>query len=586
MTDPTVELGGLLGEAVAANRRGRLSTFIVDEHSPAIALFAPAHRDANVEGDWYGEHAGKWLVAASKAARHDATLAGHVRRVADFLVSVQEADGYLGTYAPARRFMRAQPPKPWSWNGEPSVRTWDVWTHAYLVLGLLQAHRALHEPRWLAAAEKIGDLCLATLQHIDITELGNHFGMSATVLMDPACELYFETGEARFLALARRVLGQAEAHAPLGLVAKACAGEDAAQIATGKAYQLVWNLVGLAKLHRATGEPALLDAVTKLWANIREHHLSLGGGPWGGVAHRSREVFNPAGAFSPQGYVETCSSLAWIQLNHELLRLSGDARFAQEIERTAYNDLLGAQAPDGEDWCYYVFPNGRRVHTTYWRCCKSSGAMAMEELPGIAFTIHAGMPSVNLLGPGRARFGDLWVEQLTRYPADDEIVLRVSAPTRLRVRIPAWATQATIEGFPVAAGQYAQIDFQSAGEVRLRVPMPVVLQRAANRNVQVSRAPDGSAVEQPVLQFDYVGMTRGPLAYATALIDGYKTEETVREPPAPRVVAASHADGIAALELAPPGRAPLRFEPYYRAGGREHGAWRIAWLSLAPQDAS
>jgi hypothetical protein len=39
------ELGGLLGEAVRASRRGRLSRFIVDETSPAIALFdagAPA----------------------------------------------------------------------------------------------------------------------------------------------------------------------------------------------------------------------------------------------------------------------------------------------------------------------------------------------------------------------------------------------------------------------------------------------------------------------------------------------------------------------------------------------------------------
>ncbi|MET0934953.1 MAG: hypothetical protein ABWX83_03130, partial [Luteibacter sp.] len=59
---------GLLGDALAANLGGRLSHFIVDEHSPAIALFAPERRAMNEEGDWYGEHAGKWLVAASRAA--------------------------------------------------------------------------------------------------------------------------------------------------------------------------------------------------------------------------------------------------------------------------------------------------------------------------------------------------------------------------------------------------------------------------------------------------------------------------------------------------------------------------------------
>src|SRR5688572_32994579 len=101
-----VELDGVLGEALAANFSGRLSHFIVDERSPAIALFAPEHRDCNHEGDWYGEHAGKWLYAASRAAHRggDSVLRKNVLRVADFLVEVQAEDGYLGTYAAQRRF--------------------------------------------------------------------------------------------------------------------------------------------------------------------------------------------------------------------------------------------------------------------------------------------------------------------------------------------------------------------------------------------------------------------------------------------------------------------------------------------------
>ena len=38
-----VTLEGLLGEALDANRRGRLSHFITGADSPAIALFSPAH---------------------------------------------------------------------------------------------------------------------------------------------------------------------------------------------------------------------------------------------------------------------------------------------------------------------------------------------------------------------------------------------------------------------------------------------------------------------------------------------------------------------------------------------------------------
>ena len=96
-TPAQVRLGGVLDNAVEANRTGRLHHFIVDEHSPAIALFAPAHVDGNEEGDWYGEHAGKWLVAAARAAARsgDLALLANVRRVADYLVSRQQPDGYL-----------------------------------------------------------------------------------------------------------------------------------------------------------------------------------------------------------------------------------------------------------------------------------------------------------------------------------------------------------------------------------------------------------------------------------------------------------------------------------------------------------
>ncbi|MEO5629621.1 MAG: beta-L-arabinofuranosidase domain-containing protein, partial [Thermomonas sp.] len=264
-----IQLRGLLGEALDVNLRGRLSHFIVDETSPAIELFSPAKRDRNLEGDWYGEHAGKWLVAAAKAAARsgDARLRMNVLRVADFLVSVQEEDGYLGTYAPERRFMRPQPPKPASWDGAPSVRTWDIWTHAYLILGLLEVQRRLGGVQYLQAACRIGDLCWRTLavDGIDITELGNHHGLSATVLMDPAVELYFATGETRYLDLAERVLAQANGNRDLALLDRALAGVDVAAIATGKAYQLSWNLVGLAKLYRATGNEAYLRAVQLAW---------------------------------------------------------------------------------------------------------------------------------------------------------------------------------------------------------------------------------------------------------------------------------------------------------------------------------
>jgi DUF1680 family protein len=604
-----VELRGLLGEALAANHRGRLAKFIVDETSPAIAIFAPAQAHANLAGDWYGEHAGKWLYAASKAATRtgDAKLLDRVGRVADYLVGLQDADGYLGNYAPERRFMRKQPPKPVTWDGAPHFRTWDIWTHSYLILGLLEARRHVGKGSYLDAAFRIGDLCLRTLTSggIDITELGNHFGMSATVLLDPALELYFATGEQRFLDLALRIVEQADRNPRLALLTQALGGVDASEVATGKAYQLLWNLVGLAKLHRATGDSAHLRAAVNLWRSIRDHHLTLGGGPWGGVGHRSREVFNPATVFSPCGYVETCSILAWIQLNRELLAITGDAAYAEEIERSAYNDLLGAQAPDGEDWCYYSFPNGRRVYTTYWRCCKSSGAMALEELSSVAYATSADGVRINLLGPSAAALrvrdvGVVSLEQRTAYPFDGEVTIRVTpereSTFKVYVRIPQWAARArvavngaSLTGDAEAGAFFAiQREWHKDDVISLSLPMRPQLHFRTQSSTQESRAPDDSPIRQEVVHFDYLAVTRGPLAYATGLIDGYKIEETLRVPSPTdpswleTLPATDRAEGPD-VRVAPLGRPALVFSPYYRAGGRRDRTWRLTWMPLAPE---
>jgi DUF1680 family protein len=604
-----VRLGGLLGKALDANHRGRLANFIRDETSPPVALFCPDCVRRNQDGDWYGEHAGKWLVAAARAANRtgDPALTGQLLRVADYLAGVQEPDGYLGTYAPERRFMCRVAPGKRTWDGAPGVRTWDIWVHSYLILGLLEVNTWFPNAKYLGAARKIGDLIWRTLSDkgINITELGNHFGLSATVLLDPAVELFRATGEARYLELARLVLTQANQRPGLELLDAALAGVDAAEISTGKAYQLSWNFVGLAKLYRETGDETYLRAVRNLWTSIRTHHLTLGGGPWGGVAHRSREVFNPAGVFSPYGYVETCSILSWIQLNRELLSLTGEAKYAEEIEKSAYNDLLGAQDPNGEDWCYYSFPNGKRVNTTYWRCCKSSGAMALEELPAVAYGLVAeNTIAVNLYGPGRATIitpqaGTVNLEQITSYPFDGTIRLTIqperAANFAVRVRIPSWADKATItvNGAAVTGaitpGSYFTLErtWRGKDEIVLQFPMTPVMRTRTNRNVQESKAPDGSPVSQEVLHYDYAAITRGPLVYATGLIDGFKVEETIRLSVEGRdlrleVIEVPAGYEGPAIRLNLGYRTPLIFQPYYEAGGRKDGAWRLTWMQTTP----
>jgi hypothetical protein len=119
----------------------------------------------------------------------------------------------------------------------------------------------------------------------------------------------------------------------------------------------------------------------------------------------------------------------------------------------------------------------------------------------------------------------------------------------------------------------------------LHLPMPPRLLRAALRNVQESRAPDGSAVAQEVLHREYVALARGPLVFATGLVDGYRTGETVLLPDANDAAVealAGDTNGEPALRLHPLRRAPIDFVPAFLADGRVDGGWRITWLALAP----
>ena len=103
----------------------------------------PAHAHANHEGDWYGEHAGKWLYAASKAAARTRRCRVARSRATRRRLSGRRAGGRrLPRHLRARAALHAQAAaEAGSWDGAPQLRTWDIWTHSYLILGLLEVHR-------------------------------------------------------------------------------------------------------------------------------------------------------------------------------------------------------------------------------------------------------------------------------------------------------------------------------------------------------------------------------------------------------------------------------------------------------------
>src|SRR5262249_8880767 len=132
--------------------------------------------------------------------------------------------------------------------------------------------------------------------------------------------------------------------------------------------------VGLCELARATGDRSLLDPVQDAWKDIVVNRLYITGSASAAEHFQNAHVLpNEPGA----NIGETCVTTTWIQLHLQLLRLTRDAAYGNELERAFYNHLAAAQHPRGDDWCYYTALEGKKPYDSGINCCHSSGPRGM-----------------------------------------------------------------------------------------------------------------------------------------------------------------------------------------------------------------
>lgn len=423
-------LGGILGERIEKCFNGRLSHFITGPGSPAVALFGKDSLGTK-SGSWRGEHVGKWLYAASLAYERtrDATLGRTLASVADHMLSLQEDDGYLGCYNPQIRF-----------TSSGSGPGWDLWINTYMMQGLTEASVALGKKEYLDAACRIADLMFNTFVTggQSIADTGHHSGMVGLGSLSPLVDLYALRREPRYRELIGKCLEEMESTPGLKLLSRTFAREDVALIGDGKIYEMLRCLTGIAKLCSLEENPSLLASCVNAWENIRNHHLTPCGGPWGGI-NVNAECFNREECFDISTVTETCSSMEWMHLTHELLKLTANGIYAEELEKTAYNALLGAGNPDGERWVYYTRLNGEVYPGDEWSCCWSSGMIAMEELPGMIFSTAGECRYVNIYSEA----SDEVLEIHTAYPSDGKVTvcLKDNYDGKIALRLPAWASE-------------------------------------------------------------------------------------------------------------------------------------------------
>jgi DUF1680 family protein len=473
LTPDAVKLtGGFLGARITANERSRL--LHVDENDMLDAF----ERRAAPHQDWQGEHVGKFLHAATLAWQNtgDPALKAKLDRVVARLLKTQEPDGYLGTYSPDHR-----------WT------SWDVWVHKYDLLGLLTYYQYTGNAAALNACRHIGDLLIRTFGPglRDINRAGEHMGMAADSVLEAVVLLYRATAEPRYLQFAHYIVANYDAPGGPAILASLEKYGSVRRVANAKAYEMLSNFNGLLELYRVTGDRRLLQDMLTAWQDVVRNRLYITG------SASSYEVFQDQ-YHLPNGMraniCETCVTVTWEQLNLQLLRLTGDPQFADQLERSIYNHLLAAQKPTGDDWAYYTPLEGTKPYDAATTCCHSSGPRGVALIPEIAVMADAdGGLAVNLYNSGVVsaplKSGPITLAIQTDYPRTGHISLKLTSVKHgarfpLRLRIPAWAVNPTLtlDGRPLPhvslrPGTYAVIDraWQRGDTLHLDMTLPARL---------------------------------------------------------------------------------------------------------------
>lgn len=494
-----VKLDGFLGDKIDTCIRHRIMAQSISD------LIEPFQKRPEAYM-WRCEFWGKWFTSAAAASQytHDAQLRTIIDKAVADLLATQTANGYIGTY-----------------KDDAHLQHWDIWGRKYVLLGLLAYYDITGDSNVLDAAMRHADFLLTEVGpgKANIVEKGHWTGMAASSVLEPMVLLYRRTGQQRYLDFSNYIIEQWASDAGPQLIRKALADvpmylmfpghldvskppvypEGYFEYGQSKAYEMMSCFEGLTELYRVTARESYRQALLKVFDNIRKNELTITGSGsdmerwFGGHFRQAQPV---------REWMETCVTVTWMKLCYQLLRLTGDPKFADEIEISSYNALAGAMKQDGTWWSHYNPLNGIRGPAPKQcemnqNCCVANGPRGMMLLPTVAVMSDATGPVVNLYSRGRAKLpltddNSVLLTLDTDYPRSDTITLLVQPekPARFTIslRIPGWCKNSSLKingkdfSVKTAPGTYARIDrsWQDNDKIELHLEMTGTVLAAPN----------------------------------------------------------------------------------------------------------
>lgn len=287
------------------------------------------------DNGWRGEYFGKMMRGACLTYRYfpDEELYEILYDTVKNLLATQDDLGRITTYTVEAEY-----------NG------WDMWTRKYVLVGCLYFHGICKDEAFKAeiitALKKHADYLLATLGEgkKSIVDTSHWWGgVNSCSILEPIVELYKITKEQKYLAFAEYILSVGGCKDG-NLIEIAEKGElYPYQYPEVKAYETMSFFEGALAYYETTGNERYLNIVQQFADAVLETDVTLIG--CSGCTH---ELFDNSALKQTEEIEgravmqETCVTVTWVRLLERLLRVTGESKYAEHIERSVWNALYGS----------------------------------------------------------------------------------------------------------------------------------------------------------------------------------------------------------------------------------------------------
>lgn len=516
-----------------------------------------------LDGDtvgWRGEYWGKAMrgaVMVYEGCRDEKLYRAITDSVKDML-TVADPDGKVTTYV-----------------GENEFHYWDIWSRKYVILAMeYYLDICRDEPLKKEIVSFIKGCADDVLRHVGseegkicITDSHKWKGINSSSILEPMVRLYKLTGEKRYFDFATYIIKEGGAEG-VNIFELALENEKMPyQYGDSKAYEMISCFEGIIEYYLITGDERYRKMAVQFGEAVLKTDVTVIGSC--GCTH---ELFDHSRARQTAHYdgvmQETCVTVTWMKFCARLLCLTGNAKYADEMEKSWFNGMLGSLNTEKKEskflyekivktyHCpvlkssflpfdsYSPLTAGKRGQKvagdqlfndgTYFGCCAAIGGAGigvylghtlLESKDGVVLNFYRNGAFQTVMNGEK-----ISVQIKTDYPVDGKVILELqkegSDPISFRCRIPGWSEKTDIRsdyGEPKQENGYAVWEnITESGTVeldldmRIRVQYPekwdtdtlyVEYERPAYRCIPTE-------VKQQPEELNYIALQSGPIVFA------------------------------------------------------------------------